>query len=111
MTRRERVPLRGRTNNVTSVAFSPNGKRIVTGSEDRTVKVWNAQTGQEIRTLRGHTELVEEAERVRPCAFDAAFELMIAQDRDQEQEESQTADDVDARCQQPQNEPNPCLPR
>ena len=38
-----------------SVAFSPDGKRIVTGSVQNTVKVWDAETGQEILTLKGHT--------------------------------------------------------
>ena len=33
---------------VTSVAFSPDGKRIVSGSADNTVRVWDADTGQEI---------------------------------------------------------------
>ena len=30
--------------------------RIVSGSEDRTLKVWDADKGQEILTLKGHTE-------------------------------------------------------
>jgi WD40 repeat protein/serine/threonine protein kinase len=47
--------LRGHTSNVTSVAFSPDGRRIATSSFDRTVKLWETQTGQEVFTLRGHT--------------------------------------------------------
>ena len=43
---------------MTSVAFSPDGKRIVSGSGDRTVKVWDATTGQETLTLKGHTRTV-----------------------------------------------------
>ena len=43
---------------VTSVAFSPDGKRIVSGSADQTVKVWDAATGQEPSTLKGHTGAV-----------------------------------------------------
>ena len=31
------------------------GKRIVSGSDDKTLKVWDATTGQETLTLRGHT--------------------------------------------------------
>ena len=39
------------------MAFSPDGKRVLTGSEDKTAKLWDAETGQEIRTFRfgGHT--------------------------------------------------------
>ncbi len=47
--------LLGHTNEVLSVTFSPDGQRIVTGSADRTAKVWDAQTGQELLTLEGHT--------------------------------------------------------
>lgn len=43
---------------VDSVAFSPDGNRIVSGSYDTAVKLWDAQTGQAIRTLNGHTRLV-----------------------------------------------------
>jgi len=38
---------------VTSIAYSPNGKMIVSGSLDRTVKVWDAAGGQLLRTFPG----------------------------------------------------------
>jgi WD40 repeat protein len=41
-----------------SVSFSPDGKRIVSGSEDKTLKVWDSQTGQEKLTFKGHSEPV-----------------------------------------------------
>jgi WD40 repeat protein len=41
-----------------SVAFSPDGQRLATAGRDRTVKVWDAATGQEARTLQGHTGAV-----------------------------------------------------
>jgi hypothetical protein len=43
---------------VRGVAFSPDGKRIVTGSHDHTAKVWDAETGQEVLALRGHKHWV-----------------------------------------------------
>ena len=37
------------------MAFSPDGQRLASASCDETVKVWDAATGQEILTLKGHT--------------------------------------------------------
>jgi hypothetical protein len=45
----------GHTAAVSSVAISPDGQRIITGSEDRTAKVWDAGTGLELLSLTGHT--------------------------------------------------------
>jgi WD40 repeat protein/tRNA A-37 threonylcarbamoyl transferase component Bud32 len=41
----------GHTDRVTSVAFSPDNKRIASGSDDRTVRVWDAQNGQQLHCL------------------------------------------------------------
>jgi len=51
----EPLTLRRHSGPVLSVRFSPDGKRIVSGSDDDTVKVWDAQTGQETFTLKGHS--------------------------------------------------------
>jgi WD40 repeat protein len=38
------------------VAFSPDGKRIVSGSADKTLRLWDAETGKAIsKPLKGHT--------------------------------------------------------
>jgi eukaryotic-like serine/threonine-protein kinase len=50
------VTLKGHTNHVRSASFSPDGKRIVSGSTDNTLKIWDATSGQEILTLNGHTD-------------------------------------------------------
>ncbi len=49
------LTLRGHEGLVLSVAFSPDGKRIISGSYDGTAKVWDAESGREPLTLRGHT--------------------------------------------------------
>jgi WD40 repeat protein/serine/threonine protein kinase len=38
-----------------NVAFSPDGRFLVTGGEGDVAKVWDVQTGEELETLRGHT--------------------------------------------------------
>ena len=44
---------------MSSVAFSPDGTRIVSGSDDNTVRLWDAATGQPIgQPLTGHTDAV-----------------------------------------------------
>ncbi len=40
---------------VRSVAWNPDGTTIASGSDDKTIKLWNAQTGQCVSTLSGHS--------------------------------------------------------
>jgi WD40 repeat protein len=49
---------RGHGGGLTSVAFSPDGRRLASASEDHTIKLWDTATGQEVVTLRGHTDTV-----------------------------------------------------
>jgi WD40 repeat protein len=50
-----RVTLEGHSDEVWGAAFSRDGKRLASVSEDKTVKFWGAATGQETLTLHGHT--------------------------------------------------------
>jgi predicted NACHT family NTPase len=53
--------LHGHERPVYSAAFSPDGKFIVTGSNDHTAGIWDATTGQPLRTLQGHESWVNSA--------------------------------------------------
>ena len=55
--------LRGHTGAVTCAAFSANGQRLVSGSLDGTVRLWNVSTGKEIRQIPGQLG----------CVWDVAF--------------------------------------
>ena len=48
------LTLSGHGDSVTSIAWSPDGKRLATGSGDKTAKVWDAETGKELLTLNAH---------------------------------------------------------
>ena len=51
----ELMELQGHSGLVYSVAFSPDGSKIVSGSEDKTIRVWDVSTGIEVLPpLRGH---------------------------------------------------------
>ncbi|MBD2562121.1 hypothetical protein H6G95_16140 [Nostoc linckia FACHB-391] len=43
---------------VISVAINPDGETLVSGSADKTIKIWNLQTGKLQNTLSGHTKSV-----------------------------------------------------
>ncbi|MEH2181504.1 serine/threonine-protein kinase [Nostoc sp.] len=47
--------LTGHSSKVYSVAISPDGKTLASGSSDKTIKLWNLATGEQIRTLTGHS--------------------------------------------------------
>ncbi len=48
----------GHANEVTSVAFSPDGRQVLTGSKDMTARLWEAASGNEIRRFEGHADWV-----------------------------------------------------
>ncbi|MEH1948686.1 MAG: AAA-like domain-containing protein, partial [Nostoc sp.] len=52
---REQNQLEGHSDAVNSVVFSPDGKTLASASADKTIKLWNRDTGKEISTLSGHS--------------------------------------------------------
>ena len=70
----------GHTASVNALALSPDGRFLVSGSEDVTLKIWDTATGNVLRTLSGHDQPVmavaispdgrgsRPAAPMRPCA-------------------------------------------
>eukprot|EP00825_Cyclidium_porcatum_P043383 TRINITY_DN613_c0_g1_i34.p2 TRINITY_DN613_c0_g1~~TRINITY_DN613_c0_g1_i34.p2 ORF type:complete len:125 (-),score=30.25 TRINITY_DN613_c0_g1_i34:40-414(-) len=61
---------------VNSVAISSDSKYIVSGGDDKTIKIWNDKTikiwnlesGQEIKTLTGHNDALESGQEIKTLA-------------------------------------------
>jgi WD40 repeat protein len=52
---KERASLRGHTNDVFALAFTADGKKLASGSRDKTIRLWDPATGKERPPLKGHT--------------------------------------------------------
>jgi serine/threonine protein kinase len=50
--------LTGHSGQVYSLAYSPDGRYLASGSKDRTIKIWEVATGKQLRTLTGHSSQV-----------------------------------------------------
>ena len=53
--------MNGHTNYVKSVAISPDNKKIVSGSSDKTIRTWDLESGNLINTLNGYGEVLSVA--------------------------------------------------
>ena len=66
------------------MAYSPDGRRIASASDDQTVKVWDAATGQELLTLSGHTDGVisvaysPDGRRIASASYDRTVKVWDA---------------------------------
>ncbi|HOD82646.1 MAG: translocation protein TolB [Planctomycetes bacterium ADurb.Bin126] len=66
------VSLKGHTDNVWSFSWSPDGRLALTGSFDKTVRVWEVESGRFLRMLDGH------AQRVRSVAWSPDGRLALS---------------------------------
>jgi WD40 repeat protein len=58
---RQRGILRGHSEAVTRVMFSPSGRMLVSSSGDKTARVWDVEAERELITLGGHNDTVHTA--------------------------------------------------
>jgi WD40 repeat protein len=73
--------LQGHTDSVFSVAFSPDGQTLVSGSLDKTIKIWNTTTGnlQNTVTVRDRVQIFAITRDVNTLAFasSSAFTVQL----------------------------------
>lgn len=84
LTLRERLRMRGHLQTVTSVAFAPDARTVVSGSRDESVRIWDATTGKELRKLEGHSgevnavALTPDGSTIASAGFDRTVRLWDA---------------------------------
>jgi len=54
--------LEGHSEDIKQIAWSPDGRILASGSEDKTIRLWDMQTGQTLQTLTGHSDVVTSIE-------------------------------------------------
>jgi WD40 repeat protein len=67
----------GHQDKIYTVAFSPAGQLLASGSNDQTVKLWHAETGKYLDTLTGHSN------RIYSLAFSPDGQLLASGSNDQ----------------------------
>lgn len=71
---------------VSSVNWTSDGKRVATASHDRTIRIWDAETGKELKTLEGHHSAVRSVafspddKRIASASYDGTLRIWDAEE-------------------------------
>ncbi len=75
------ISLQGHASRVICSAFSPDGSRLLIGSEDCTVRIWDVKSGELLSTFKGHTSTVNQVASApdgssfASCSWDGTLHL------------------------------------
>lgn len=75
--------LHGHEHNVSSVAFMPRGDMLVSASRDKTIKMWQLDTGHNVFTYTGHTDWVrmvrvsDDGSMLASCSSDQTVRIWV----------------------------------
>ena len=75
------ITLQGHASRVICGVFSPDGSRLLTGSEDCTVRMWDVKSGELLSTFKGHTSTVAQVafapdgSSFASCSWDGTLHL------------------------------------
>jgi WD40 repeat protein len=73
--------IEGHQGHIRSVAVTPDGRRLISAADDKTVRVWDLETGATVRILNGHAEAVKavaltaDGHRIVSCSYDHTLKI------------------------------------
>ncbi|MFM6267558.1 MAG: WD40 repeat domain-containing protein, partial [Dolichospermum sp.] len=57
-TGKEKLTFEGHNNSVNAIAVTPDGKTVISGSDDKTIKTWDLTTGNKVATFTGESPIL-----------------------------------------------------
>ncbi|KAH7202846.1 WD40-repeat-containing domain protein, partial [Fusarium oxysporum] len=86
------LTLEGHNSHVSSVVFSHDSKKVASGSDDKTIRIWDAETGECKQELKGHSDWVSsvvfshDSKKVASAAYDKTIRIWDAETGECKQE-------------------------